>query len=307
DVVPARSRRRGRALRRRRRRARSGARSRGRGRLAVGLPPLRARLRARHPGEHRGETMARRRRARVPLELPPRRRAGRRGSRARTLARLRRRRGDARRAPWLVRSILRRARLAIAPSAFLADSARALGARTVRIVPLGVEIPPFVREPEAPPHVLYVGRLAREKGVEELVAAADGLPLRVVGEGPLPVPSAGFVPRDELGGWFERAAVVAAPSRREGYGVTAREAMAWGRPVVATAVGGLRDAVEDGVTGLLVPPRDVGALRAALERLLDDAELRGRLGAAARAKAERELSFGAAADALVAAYTEALA
>ena len=213
----------------------------------------------------------------------------------------------AQRAPWLVRSILRRARLAIAPSAFLADSARALGARTVRIVPLGVEIPPFVREPEAPPHVLYVGRLAREKGVEELVAAADGLPLRVVGEGPLPVPSAGFVPRDELGGWFERAAVVAAPSRREGYGVTAREAMAWGRPVVATAVGGLRDAVEDGVTGLLVPPRDVGALRAALERLLDDAELRGRLGAAARAKAERELSFGAAADALVAAYTEALA
>ena len=64
--------------------------------------------------------------------------------------------------------------------------------------------------------------------------------------------------------------------------MVAREAMAHGRPVVATAVGGLVDAVEDGVTGLLVPPRDAAALRAALERLLGDPELRRSLGAAAR-------------------------
>ena len=118
----------------------------------------------------------------------------------------------------------------------------------------------------------------------ELVEAAAGLPLRVVGDGPLraQIPSEGFVPPDELGPWYERASVVAAPSRREGYGVVAREAMAWGRPVVASAVGGLLDAVEDDVTGLRVPPGDVGALRSALERLLGDAELRARLGAAAR-------------------------
>ena len=97
------------------------------------------------------------------------------------------------------------------------------------------------------------------------------------------------------------------PSRREGYGVVAREAMAWGRPVVASAVGGLVDAVEDGVTGLLVPPGDVAALRAALERLLGDAELRARLGAAAREKAQRELSFDVAADGTRAVYEEALA
>jgi glycosyltransferase involved in cell wall biosynthesis len=178
----------------------------------------------------------------------------------------------------------------------------------VRVVPSGVAIPETVGPPEEPPHVLYVGRLSAEKGVLELVEAARGLPLRVVGDGPLraQVPDAvGFVPPGELGSWYERAAIVAVPSRREGYGVVAREAMAWGRPVVATAVGGLLDAVVDGETGLLVPPRGVGALRAALERLLGDAELRARLGAAARAKAQRELSLDAAADALVRVYGDA--
>jgi glycosyltransferase involved in cell wall biosynthesis len=199
-----------------------------------------------------------------------------------------------------------RARFVVAASSFLAAEARALGAASVRVVPTGVEIPSSVGAPEEPPHVLYVGRLSPEKGVEELVEAANGLPLRLVGDGPLRVASAGFVPPAELGPWYERAAVVAAPSRREGYGVAAREAMAWGRPVVATAVGGLVDAVEDDVTGLLVPPRDVAALRAALERLLGDRELRERLGAAARAKAEREFSLDAAANALVAVYEEAL-
>jgi type III pantothenate kinase len=83
--------------------------------------------------------------------------------------------------------------------------------------------------------------------------------------------------------------------------------MAWGRPVVASAVGGLLDAVEDGVTGLRVPPRDVPALRAALERLLGDQELRAQLGAAAREKAQREFSFDAATTGLLAVYDEALA
>jgi glycosyltransferase involved in cell wall biosynthesis len=215
----------------------------------------------------------------------------------------------ARRVPWLVRWILRRARLVIAASAYLGDAARALGARHVRVVPSGVTVPETVGAPEEPPHILYVGRLSLEKGVLELVTAARGLPLRVVGHGPLrgQVPGAvGFIPPGELGPWYERAAVVAAPSRREGYGVVAREAMAWGRPVVASAVGGLVDAVDDGVTGLLVPAGDIAALRSALERLLGDSELRAQLGAEAREKAQREFSFDAAATALLAAYHEAL-
>ena len=198
----------------------------------------------------------------------------------------------------------------LAASHALADAARELGAHEVRVVPSGVSIPTSVGAPEEPPHLLYVGRLSAEKGVLDLVEAARGLPLRVVGDGPLRarVPgAAGFVPPGELGPWYERAAVVVAPSRREGYGVVVREAMAWGRPVVASAVGGLLDAVEDEVTGLRVAPGDVPALRAALERLLAEPGLRARLGAAAREKAQRELSFDAAADAMVAAYRDALA
>ncbi len=79
--------------------------------------------------------------------------------------------------------------------------------------------------------------------------------------------------------------IVVCPSRREGYGVVAREAMAHGRPVVASAVGGLLDAVEHERTGLLVPPGDAAALRAAIERLLADATLRAQArGGGARAR-----------------------
>ncbi len=216
----------------------------------------------------------------------------------------------AKRAQWPARPLLRRARLVLVPSESLAAAARGLGAPDVRVVPGGVELPERVGHPDQPPHVLFVGRLSEEKGIDELLAATSGLACVVVGDGPLRsrVPDAvGFVPPADLGPYYERAAVVVCPSRREGYGVVAREAMAHGRPVVATAVGGLADAVEDGVTGLLVPPRDPLALRSALERLLGDAELRAELGAAARERAYERFSWSAATRATIAAYRDALA
>jgi glycosyltransferase involved in cell wall biosynthesis len=122
------------------------------------------------------------------------------------------------------------------------------------------------------------------------------------------VPEAlGFVPPAEVGPYYERAAVVCVPSRREGYGLVAREAMAHGRPVVATAVGGLADAVADGETGLLVPAGDTAALRAALERLLADRGLRERLGEAARACARERFSWDAYVAGAVGIYEEARA
>ncbi len=213
------------------------------------------------------------------------------------------------RARWAVRRLVRRARLVVCPSEALRSEARALGARAVRVVPTGVAIPDHVAHEAAPPHVLYVGRLSEEKGVLELLEATAGMSRVIVGDGPLRdrIPDAvGFVSPRELGPYYDRAAVVACPSRREGYGVVAREAMAHGRPVVATAVGGLSDAVDDGVTGVLVPPRDPQSLRAAIATLLTDADRRRELGVAARAVAETRFSWDAAIRETLQAYRDAV-
>jgi glycosyltransferase involved in cell wall biosynthesis len=214
-----------------------------------------------------------------------------------------------RRAPGLARRVLRGARLVIAASTALAESARALGATKVEVIPSGVDVPPEVGEEASPPEVLYAGRLSPEKGVEELVEATRGLNLVVAGDGPLRsrVPQArGFVPHEELQQLYARAAVVACPSRREGFGVACLEAMAHGRPVVATGVGGLRDLVVDGETGLVVPTRDPVALRAALDRLLGDPGLRRRLGSGGRERAQEHFSWDVVTEATVAAYRMAL-
>lgn len=185
----------------------------------------------------------------------------------------------------------------IAASSFLAEQ---MGG--AQIVPTPVPIPDHVGEPEE--ICLFAGRLSSEKGIAEFLEATEGLPRLIVGSGPVAVPeSLGAVP--DVGPFYERAAVVVVPSRREGYGMVAREAMAYGRAVVATDVGGLRDAIDDGVDGLLVPPCDVSAMRTATERLLGDAELRARLGAAARDKALREWSTERAGGALLDAYRAA--
>jgi glycosyltransferase involved in cell wall biosynthesis len=215
----------------------------------------------------------------------------------------------ARRVPWLARVVLRRARVVVAPSTVLAGAARELGARAVAVIPSGVDVADEIGAEDEPPFVLYAGRLSPEKGVLELVEAANGIPLVIVGDGPLRehVPGArGFVAHDELLKLYGRAAVVAVPSYREGFGVVCAEAMAHGRPVVASAVGGLLDLVSDGVTGIHVPPGDVPALRAALERLLADRELRRRLGEAGRERVRERFSWSAVTDSTLAAYADAL-
>jgi L-malate glycosyltransferase len=212
----------------------------------------------------------------------------------------------ARRLPQVVRPLLGGARLVIAASSFLADEATRLGARRVEVVPSGVELPAEVGPADEPPHVLFAGRLSPEKGILEFVEATEGLPRVIVGDGPLRdrVPEAlGFVPPAEIGAYYERAAVVCVPSRREGYGMAAREAMAYGRPVVATDVGGLSD-LGEGAT--LTPPGDIDALREAVTTLLGDADLRGLLGAKSRGVAATTFGSAAAAEQLRHTYEAAL-
>jgi glycosyltransferase involved in cell wall biosynthesis len=211
----------------------------------------------------------------------------------------------ARRHPTLVRAVLRRARAVLCVSEALAEAARACGAQDVRVIRNGVAIPAAVGSEAEPAEVLFAGRLSPEKGIAELVAATEGMNLVVAGDGPLRqlVPDAlGFVPHDELGRLYGRAAVVVLPSYREGLPLSVLEAMAHARPVVASAVGGIPELVEDGVTGLLVQPGDVEGLRTALEKLLGDRALRRRMGLEARRRVTALCSREAVADATLRAY-----
>lgn len=211
--------------------------------------------------------------------------------------------------PRLAGALLRRARVVIGVAEQLTEAARHAGARDARWIPNGVEIPAEVGEEADPPEILFVGRLSAEKGIRTLVDATRGLNLVVAGDGPLRslVPDAlGFVPHEDVQRLLARAAVVVLPSHREGLPMVLLEAMAHGRAVVATPVGGIPSLVEDGVTGLLVPPGDAKALREAIERLLVDPELRQRLGEAARAKVSELCSWERVTDATLDAYAAAL-
>jgi glycosyltransferase involved in cell wall biosynthesis len=213
------------------------------------------------------------------------------------------------RAPRLARRLLRRARVALAVSQAIGAQARRLGAEDVRVIPPGIEIPPESREEADPPEVLFVGRLSPEKGIHELLEASNGLNLVIVGDGPLraSVPNGlGYLSRQEVLDRYRRAAVVVCPSRRDGFPLACAEAMAHGCAVVASAVGGLPDMVVHGETGLLVPPRDPEALRVAIDRLLADADLRRRLGSAARERISTLCGWDVVIDATVAAYRDAL-
>jgi glycosyltransferase involved in cell wall biosynthesis len=109
---------------------------------------------------------------------------------------------------------------------------------------------------------------------------------------------AGILDRVEFLGWrsdvpdvLRAADVVAMPSLNEGLPLALLEAMACGRPVVATPVGGVPEAIEDGRTGLLVPPDDAEALARAISTLLDDIELRSRVGQLARCTIEERFAL----------------
>ena len=152
---------------------------------------------------------------------------------------------------------------------------------------------------------MAVGRLAEPKDALTLVRALAAVPGRpftalLVGDGPdrpsveaevrrlgLQDAVALAGTRDDVPELLARADVFALSSRSEGAPLSILEAMAAGLPVVSSRVGGVPELVVDGETGLLVPPGDPAAMAVALGRLVADAGLRYRLGAAGRERAQR--------------------
>jgi D-inositol-3-phosphate glycosyltransferase len=111
----------------------------------------------------------------------------------------------------------------------------------------------------------------------------------------------GAVPHEEVGDYYALADVCVVPSRTESFGLVALEAQSLGTPVVAAAVGGLTEIVEDGVTGILVPTRDPRRYAQAIASMLNDPGCRARMGTAARERAAR-YTWSRAVDRLLAIY-----
>ena len=220
------------------------------------------------------------------------------------------------------RAVIRSAASVTCMSTDMARELGALGARPdqVHVVPMGVDTAPIVaataRETRVPGRVLFVGRLVEKKGAVVLLDALERMTAQpaevvVVGDGPLRrqleeragagVAFLGARGKDALAAEYARAGIALYPSvpaangDRDGLPVALLEAMSAGCAVVASAVPGIVDVVEDGVNGLLVAPGDPDALAAAMGRLIADPALAARLGRAA-AETAAAYTVGAVAD-----------
>ena len=154
-------------------------------------------------------------------------------------------------------------------------------------------------------YALYLGRLSPEKGIETLLAAhaqiADRVPLAIAGTGPMEhalrsrYPKAryfGHLSGSTLESVIRNASLIVTPSEwYENCPMSVLEAMAFGKTVVASNIGGIPELVAHEETGLLFPPGDRGALKSCLIRLMNAPHLRRRFGTAARARAEERFSL----------------
>jgi glycosyltransferase involved in cell wall biosynthesis len=182
------------------------------------------------------------------------------------------------------------------------------------VIPLGVDTGVFrPGDGEAAGEILYAGNLLRTKGVQYLIEAMPEVVrevpeahLTVAGDGPDRaffealaarmgvadrVRFAGAVPFDRIAPFYRRCAVFCLPTLAEAFGVSLLQAMASGKPAVACGVGGVPEVVEDGGSGLLVPPRAPARLAEALIRLLRDADLRRSMGARGRRLCEERYDW----------------
>jgi len=169
--------------------------------------------------------------------------------------------------------------------------------------------PNFMNEPPEPcyenqGYVIFLGRLSPEKGVETLLAAwkkFPDIPLKILGDGVQRselegiaqkaglsnVEFLGFLPHAEAGQWLRNARFMVMPSIwYESFPLTIREALAGGKPIVASRLGAMATLIEDGKTGLLFEPGNPDDLAAKLRWLIENEDIAVQMGKAARAEFE---------------------
>jgi glycosyltransferase involved in cell wall biosynthesis len=233
----------------------------------------------------------------------------------------------------IMHRILRGARFILVASERYMTSSADLGPLVGKcaVVPLAIDPAPFLKaEPmglsSGEPTVLFVGRHRHYKGVDDLIRAMSRVnaSLVVAGDGPMRsrwealagdagvaarVCFMGQVDDTRLPRLYAGADVFVLPanSRAEAFGVVLLEAMAAGLPCVTTEIGtGTSCVVKDGVTGLVVPPKDPEALARALNDLLADPARRRRMGAAGRERVLREFTLSTLTDRIASIYHQVL-
>jgi glycosyltransferase involved in cell wall biosynthesis len=184
---------------------------------------------------------------------------------------------------------------------------RGVTASRMDVVPPGLDLARYSVNGSGPADdllLVYVGRLKRYKGLDVVLRAllrvrrhVPDAQLVLVGKGSDrprlerlvrslalgdAVRFAGYVSEETKIDWLRRARAVVYPSPKEGWGIATMEAAACGTPVIASDADGLRDAVRDGTTGLLVPHHDVDCWAERMMQVLEDTPLRRRLGEASR-------------------------
>jgi alpha-maltose-1-phosphate synthase len=179
-----------------------------------------------------------------------------------------------------------------------------------------------------PPYVLFVGRITDQKGIFHLLEAAPALPdgvqlvlcaaapdtpeieerlRRTLARHPNAHWIGEMVPVDEVMQLYSHASVFVCPSVYEPFGLINLEAMACGTPVVASAVGGILEVVQDGVTGFLVEPGRPDQLAEKIGRLLADPAQARSMGQAGRKRVEERFSWDSVAERTEGVYGEAVA
>ena len=215
--------------------------------------------------------------------------------------------------------IWRNASAVVANSTGLRDLANAFDPTvSIPIVPNGVDLEKFSlsRHDWSPPRILSVGRVVYQKGYDVALLALAGLKeleweWRIAGDGPQlrslqamiqerdlegRVHVLGWQTADQLKKQYAKANLFLFPSRHEGMPNAVLEAMASGLPVVATSIAGNEELVLNGETGALVPVEDVAALREALRPFLIKAEMREKMGNAARPRVEQAFQWSRVAE-----------
>jgi len=225
----------------------------------------------------------------------------------------------------------RHARLVMCPSLTTKEACQDAGieAERLRVVPLGVRVPPEHAERSdrvrrryglERPFILFVGTVEPRKNLHRVIEAfreLDAAEMELIVVGPQGwkedvgdaldgsrgrARTLGYLPREELDVLYAEAAAVVYPSLAEGFGLPVLEAMANGAAVVTSAGTATEEVAGD--AAILVDPLDVGAIARALQRLIDDRALAAALGAAARARAST-FTWERTAELAAAVYAEA--